>query len=64
VPLIVPILKAGERLLVGLKPTARSHETQRPEEVRILAPFEGFVEIHLKQELRLTPQQSFSSQSL
>ena len=54
VPLTVPILRVGERLLVGLKPTAHSREVRRPgPDLRILVPFEGFAEIHLAEELRL-----------
>jgi len=54
VPLIVPILEKGERLLAGLKPTAHLEEIRRLDRlIPKAAHFEGFAEIHLAQELRL-----------
>ena len=54
VPLIVPILRAREQLLVGLKPTAHTTEIRRMERlIPQAAHFEGFAEIRLSEELRL-----------
>lgn len=54
-PLTAPILPRGDELLVGLSPSAHTHEVLRPgPQLRILPNFSGFAKVRLDGELRLT----------